>query len=63
MNTLRIALIATSALAASACTTMNAEPAATTAPPAAAAPSQSEHDRLFALPHARIQRRAAQAGQ
>jgi uncharacterized protein (DUF885 family) len=49
MNTLRIALIATSALAASACTTMNAEPAATTAPPAAAAPSQSEHDRLFAL--------------
>jgi uncharacterized protein (DUF885 family) len=50
MNTLRIALIATTALAASACTTMNAEPAATAAaPPAAAAPAQNQHDELFAL--------------
>lgn len=52
MNTLRIALACTAAFAASACTTMNAEPAAPVAatPPAtAAAPTQSEHDRLFAL--------------
>ena len=56
MNTLRIALACTAAFAASACTTMNAEPAAPAAapvaatPPAtAAAPTQSEHDRLFAL--------------
>jgi len=52
MNTLRIALIATTALAASACTTMNAEPAASTPPPAAAtasAPAQNQHDALFAL--------------
>ncbi len=50
MNTLRIALACT---AASACTTMNAEPAApvaaSAAPASAAASSQSEHDRLFAL--------------
>ena len=52
MNTLRIALACTAAFAASACTTMNAEPAAPVAatPPATtAAPTQSEHDRLFAL--------------
>lgn len=53
MNTLRIALACTAAFAASACTTMNAEPAAavaaSAAPASAAASAQSEHDRLFAL--------------
>ncbi len=48
MKTLRIGLIAATALAASACTTMNAEPA-TTAPIATAGPAQNQHDALFAL--------------
>ncbi|QYU68839.1 DUF885 domain-containing protein [Leptolyngbya sp. 15MV] len=47
MNTLRIALVATTARAASACTTMNAEPVAATPPVAVWA--ESEHARLFAL--------------